>query len=322
MQAQKVISLTEEQRNNTLKNWFKILELENVKEIVSEKHPSFSKEDIKRYNLKLITNFGDYYWVYKGIHKHTKKPYFFCIVEAKKFVVLNLRACSAYYHLFKDEIDKVSGYDFNARCQVFLCTTYTIAEGMKSHIAYDVFPCLYRFISLPEIYVLIGSKNPDSMYGLAYDYKINKDITPIHSNGLSYATIYDTDIIARMLNANEGDIISHRRLLWENGTAYSEIYNRCVKRTSSGLSNMLPDGKCFGHMVTEGSSVSQKEIDDKKEDETQDLVEKDSDLIDKDAEDAENPKEDEDDYSDSEELNYESGKDYDDTDDSTDEDDD
>lgn len=310
MQAQQVISLNDEQRKTTLSNWFKVLNLEDMKELVAEKHPSFTKEDVRKYNLKIITNFGDYYWVYRGIHKETKKPYFFCIVQATKFVLLNLRACSAYYKLFKDEIDKVNGYDFHARCQVFLCTTFTVAEGMRTHVASDIFPCLYRFMPLPDLYVLIGSKNPDSMYGLAYDYKINTEISTKHSNGLSYASIYDTDVISRMLNANEGDIITHKRILWESGTAYSEIYNRCVKRTSSGLHSILPDGKCFGHMVYE-AEVEEEHA----------LIEKDEDLID--APIKEEGEDDDEDY-DSDDIDYEPEKDEDenseDDDDETDDD--
>lgn len=267
MQSQSVIALTDEQRKTTLTHWFELLELEDIKELVSERHPSFKKEIVRKHSLKIVTSFGDWYWVYKGTHKITKKPFFFCIVHATKFVVLNLRACSAYYRLFEKEIDTVEGYDFNARCQVFLCTTYTVGEGLRARIAPDIFPCLYRFIALPDLYVNIGSKTPNSLFGLAFDYKINHEISPTHSNGLSYAVIYDSDVIARMLNANENDVITHRRLLWENGTAYPEIYNRCVKRTASGLNSILPDGKCFGHMYKERIVANDaSSIDTKNED--------------------------------------------------------
>ena len=262
MQNQRVIALNDEQRQNTLKNWFELLELEDIKELVAEKHPSFKKTDVKKYALKTITNFGDYYWVYRGTHKQTKKHYYFCIVHATKFVVLNLRACAAYYPLFKDDIEPVSGYDMKAEAQVFLCTTYTMAEGVRSHVASDIFPCLYRFIPLPDLYVLIGSKNPDSKFGLAFDYTITRNGNRRHSNGLEYASIYDTDVIARMFNANEGDIITHKRLLWENGSVYSEIYNRTVKRTPSNLNHILPDGKCFGNMNV--NEVDTNDVEDER----------------------------------------------------------
>ena len=268
MQTQRVIALTDEQRQTTLNRWFDILELEDIKEVVSEKHPSFKKEDVKKYSLKIVTNFGDHYWVYRGTHKKTKK-YYFCIVHATKFVVLNLRACSAYYHMFKDDIDVVKGYDMNAVAQVFLCTTFTVAEGVRTHVPSDIFPCLYRFVPLPDLYVLIGSKNPNSVFGLAYDYSISRDGNTKHSNGLEYASIHDTDIIARMLNANENDVITHKRLLWENGTVYSEIYRRTVRRTSANLNYILPDGKCFGNM----------NFNDNVPESNEDLVEKDNDAI-------------------------------------------
>ena len=251
MQSQKIITLTDEQRESTLKNWFKVLNLTDVKTLMSERHPDFSKDTIRKYNLKIINNFGDYYWLIRGVNETTKKPYFFCIMDGTKFVALNLRAFSAYYHIFEKEVEPVNGYDFSAECQVFICTTFTLTLTMRQHIPADIFPCLYRFIPLTDLYVMLGSKSPDSMYGLAYDYKLErtpKGVVPKHNNGLEYAIILDTDIGARMLNASENDVVVHKRLLWENGIAYEEEYRRCVKRTSGNLNMVLPDGKCFGNM--------------------------------------------------------------------------
>lgn len=263
MQSQKIITLTEEQRESTLKNWFKALNLTDVKVIMSQRHPEFSKEIVRKYNLKVIANFGDYYWLIRGVNATTKKPYFFCIMDGTKFVALNLRAFSAYYHLFENEVEKIDGYDFNAECQVFVCTTFTLTLTMRQHIPADIFPCLYRFIPLTDLYMMLGSKNENSMYGLAYDYSIErtpKGVIPKHDNGLEYAVILDTDIGARMLNASENDVIVHKRLLWESGIAYVEEYRRCVKRTSGNLNMVLPDGKCFGNMNFTKSDATRKTI--------------------------------------------------------------
>ena len=78
-----------------------------------------------------------------------------------------------------------------------------------------------------------------------------------------------------MLNANENDVITHKRLLWENGTVYSEIYKRIVRRTSANLNYILPDGKCFGNMNYNDNVPESNE---------QDLVEKDNDAIVKEVE--------------------------------------
>lgn len=266
MQARQTIALTHDQLERTLKNWFEVLQLEKIEKLFDENHPKFTNEDIQKYNLHKISDFGDHYWMYKGIHKESHKPYFFILVEARNFELLYFRACSWYYHVFEHEIDKVEGFDFNAECQVFLCSTFTIAEAKRTHIATNIFPCLYRFIPLTDLYILLGSKNPDSKFGLAYDYELTrinpKDAIPFRTvngeladkrqvditSGLYYANILCSDVIARMLNANPGDIISHRRLIWESGTVYSEPYKRIVQRVANNLNAIQPDGKCFGNM--------------------------------------------------------------------------
>lgn len=248
MQAQQTWVLNEEQREVTIKNWFELLNMETVEKIIDEPHPRFSKDDIKKYNLKLVTKFANHYWVYKCIQKETHIPHFFIFVEATKFDLIFFRACSWYYHIFEDELQPVNGYDFNATCQVFLCPTFTIAAGMRTHVATDIFPTLYRFVPLADVYISLGSKAPDSKFGLAYDYSLTRHDPNAEKKPKEYATILSSDVIARIMNANPGDVITHTRLLWESGTAYSEKYHRVVQRVASSLNVVQPDGKCFGHM--------------------------------------------------------------------------
>lgn len=248
MQAQQTWVLNDEQRETTIKNWFELLNMESVDKIIDEAHPKFTKDDIKKYNLKLVTKFANHYWVYKCIQKETKIPHFFIFVEATKFDLIFFRACSWYYHVFESELKPVNGYDFNATCQIFLCPTFTIAAGMRTHVATDIFPTLYRFIPLTDVYLTLGSKAHDSKFGLAYDYKLTRYDANAEKKPKEYATILSSDVMARIMNANPGDVITHTRLLWESGTAYSEKYHRIVQRVASSLNVVQPDGKCFGHM--------------------------------------------------------------------------
>ena len=253
MQAQQTRVLNDEQREITIKNWFELLNMESVEKLIDESHPKFTKDDIKKYNLKLVTKFANHYWVYKCIQKETHIPHFFIFVEATKFDLIFFRACSWYYHIFENELQSVHGYDFNAICQIFLCPTFTIAAGMRTHVATDIFPTLYRFVPLTDVYLALGSKAPNSNFGLAYDYSLTRYDPNAKKKSKEYATILSSDVIARIMNANPGDVITHTRLLWESGTAYSEKYHRIVQRVASSLNVIQPDGKCFGHMdVYEG----------------------------------------------------------------------
>ena len=121
---------------------------------------------------------------------------------------------------------------------------------MRTHIATDIFPTLYRFVPLADVYLALGSKTPDSKFGLAYDYILTRYDPNAEKKSKEYATIRSSDVIARIMNANPGDTITHTRLIWESGTAYSEKYHRTVQRVASSLNIVQPDGKCFGHMGT------------------------------------------------------------------------
>ena len=87
-QAQKVIQLTSEQIETTLNNWYKLLNVKDVTTIKDEPHPRFGEEEIKKYNLKLITKFGYRYVLKRGINENEKYVYFF-IVYSDRFEALH-----------------------------------------------------------------------------------------------------------------------------------------------------------------------------------------------------------------------------------------
>ena len=102
-------------------------------------------------------------------------------------------------------------------------------------------PCLYRFVSLAEMYPMIGSK--EGIFGLTYDYKIVP--YEVAYNGRAYPIIFDYDVIVKILNAIPGDIICCKRVLNE-GSPYGEYYIRKVTSTASDINIINPSGICYG----------------------------------------------------------------------------
>ena len=237
MQSQKIHLLNKEQIQTTMTNWFNIMGLSDVKTIKSEAHPSFSDENIKQYDLPHITKFAKFYSLYSTMKD--KKPLFFFVIESDRFDVLHLRACVGWWHLIKAEVhDEVYP-------QVFICPAYVVTNAMKVHIPINIFPCLYRVVSLCEIYPRIGSKT--NVFGLSYDLKLMKDHKEFEDYEKELPAILDSDVDVKILNAIPGDIISCKRIIFDE-FPYGEFYFRKVESTITGISSITPGGLCFGNL--------------------------------------------------------------------------
>ena len=88
---------------------------------------------------------------------------------------------------------------------------------------------------------MIGSK--DGLFGMSYDYKI----IPYEKtyNGREYPVIFDYDVMVKVLNALNGDLICCKRILSE-GSPYGEYYIRRVESTASDVGIINPSGICEG----------------------------------------------------------------------------
>ena len=254
-QAQEIRCLTKEQIETVMKNWCKILNLSNLKTIFTGK-PVFSKHNEELYGLPHITKFADNYTVYEALcngngSSNDSGAYnmYFIVLEADKFDKLNVSACCWFYHLFEDKINKNG---INGRPQVYICPAYVITDTMFLHVPVNIIPCLYRFASLAEMYPMIGSK--EGLFGMTYDYKIIP-FEPAY-NGRIYPTIFDYDVIVKILNAVDGDIIQCKRVLSE-GSPYGEYYFRRVMSTVSEINIINPSGLCNG--TSDGPSVTERQ---------------------------------------------------------------
>lgn len=279
-QIQEVRCLTKEQIETVLKNLSSILHLKNLTKIFDGK-PVFSKENEEKYGLYHITKFADNYSVYKaefsddyytnvlvrnditykfhattntkmhGVKHHAKRSnskandperskfMYFITLEATKFDKLNISACSWFYHLFEDKINRDG---INGRPQVYISPAFVVTDSLMAHVPTNIIPCLYRFVSLAELYPMIGSTS--GLYGMTYDYTIIPHEESY--NGREYPYIYDYDVIVKILNAVTGDIIQCKRVLSEE-SPYGEYYRRIVMSTMDDIYVISPSGLSFGY---------------------------------------------------------------------------
>lgn len=238
-QAQETRCLSKKQIETTLKNWFKILGVKKS-EILSQGKPVFSKENEDKWNLQHITKFADNYTLWKCTTDD--KPLYFIVIETNKFDKLNISACCWYYHFFENEIDKKSVYP-----QVFICPAFVVTDTMFLHVPVNIIPCRYRFVSLCELYPMIGSST--ELYGMSYNYRLIKNENgelEMPYNGRVYSIIYDKDPMVKLLNGLPSDVIEYSRVMFE-GSPYGEKYRREIVSTMSDINVIAPSGLCLGY---------------------------------------------------------------------------
>lgn len=218
--------LTKKQIETVLTNFCNIHHLVN-RTLIYHGKPVFSKANEEKYNLVHITKFANDYMLYEATFE-SPSPFaghkmYMIIVESTKFDKLHINACSWFYHLFEHNINP-NGIDGHP--QVYLMPAFVITETMMKRVSSNVLPCLYRFVSLTDMYPMIGSSN--GLYGMTFDYEIIPDEELY--NGRVYPVIFDSDVIVKILNAKVGDLIRCRRVMFE-GSPYGEYYIRRVAVT-------------------------------------------------------------------------------------------
>lgn len=233
--------LTEAQVSTVINNYVKVNNYTGLKIIDSGK-PVFSKENEAKYGIPHITMFADKYVIYQMQMPDTKKSNLFVIVMyATKFNKYFLTAAIFYYKKYIEANIDVNGVD--GRPQVILAPAWQITETMRTqHVPVNIFPCLYRFMSLVEVYPMIGSRN--GLYGMTYDY----ERTPFREcyNGRLYPVIYDSDPMVKLLNAMPGELIKCRRVLQEGEGVYNEYSIRQVVTKKSEVGVIVESGICEG----------------------------------------------------------------------------
>lgn len=230
--------LTAGQIETVMNNWFKILNIDSHKVLFKGK-PNFSSENIKQWNLPHLTKFADNYVLYECVRKCHPNLYIITI-ETDKFDKINLQACIWFYHYFDDKVYKTQ----TERPEVFICPAYVITDAMYLHVPINLIPCLYRFVPLPDVYPMIGSRN--ILFSMTYDYTL---LDPSEITGTrQYSIVLDSDPVIKILNALPGDTIQYKRILCE-GSPYGEYYRRTVLSTVTDVNVIAPSGICNGKVL-------------------------------------------------------------------------
>lgn len=205
-------------------------------EIMFNGKPVFSSENIKKWKLPHLTKFADNYTLHR--YDIPNKPSIYIIVlETDKFDKVNLQACIWFYHIFQDTVYKTQ----SVYPEIYISPAFVVTPAMYNHVPINLVPCMYRFVPLPEVYPMIGSKN--MLYSMTWDYKIlNKsEITGTRE----YSILFDSDPIVKILNAVVGDTIQYKRVLCE-GSPYGEYYRRTIVNTMRDIHTIAPSGICSG----------------------------------------------------------------------------
>lgn len=240
-QAIDVTCLTKTQIKTTLDNLAKVLHLTNCQVIFNGK-PEFSKANEERWNLPHMTKFADNYTLYKySIAEDTTitkkgEPFYILTLETDKFDKFHIHACCWFWHLMEDDLK--TNY---TRPHLYLCPAYTVTPGMLLHVPTSTFPCNYRFVTLVEMYPMLGS--PNCLFGLTYDY----DIVPYEDSysGRKHPFIKDSDIMVKILNGMEKDLIRCKRVMFEVAPYTEYSFRSVIRDSDNARQEMSPSGICY-----------------------------------------------------------------------------
>lgn len=247
--------LTPNQIDAIITNWSNILGATECKVLYKGK-PVFSLENIKQWHLPHITKFANNYVLYELTIKDSANLYIITI-ETDKFDKVNIQACIWFYHYFEDKVYKTQ----NSRPEVFICPCFVVTPAMFNHVPINLLPCIYRFVPLPELYPLIGSRS--GPWGMTWDYR---RLTEEEVKGTrSYSIMLDSDPVVKIMNGVPGDTIEHKRVLCE-GSPYTEYYRRTIQSTVTDINAIAPSGICYGR-------YQGKQVEPKADDQTEEIIE-------------------------------------------------
>ena len=228
--------LSKNQIGNIMNNWATIFGA-SKRTILYEGKPVFSAENIKKWNLPHLTKFAENYTLHKYEFSDNQPSIFILVIETDKFDKINIQASVWFYHFFQDEVYKTQ----TKRPEIYISPAFVVTPSMYNHVPINILPCMYRFVPLPEVYAMIGSKN--TIYSMTWDYRI---LTDAELEGTrEYSQLFDSDPIVKILNAVPGDTIQYKRVLCE-GSPYGEYYRRKIINTMTDVHLIAPSGICIG----------------------------------------------------------------------------
>lgn len=232
--------------------------------------PSFSEESVKKLeelgiNVGKITKFADNYVIYKlsepkennsvkNLRQHNKnikiknlnnRIEFVIVLDADKFDKQHYLAIIALYPIIHNELAKqlnisrnnlkggsTLNRNFELRsdsdeCLVTIAPTNKLPQSIIKHFDANILPCTYRIVSAQAMYYLLGSTSR-IMGSYCWDYELC-EYEQLY-NKKNYGIIQDSDIVTKILNGRQGDLIICKCVRTE-GTPYAEYEIRQICST-------------------------------------------------------------------------------------------
>lgn len=216
-----VICLTHEQVKINLFNIAEIMKLPKP-ELKFSGELKISKDDIVKYNLSGVTNNADCYELWE-----CKDKFYFIVVYAQTIEIKNFTACDWFNHMFKDFVKGVN------RPKIYLCSAFTIDKSKYAKIPTRLLKFPYRFVIIPKIHPITGSK--DGLNSYVMEYELLKESPDKAFNNRDYSEILASDPVVKITNALPGELIRYKYIANDAGNVFTSYKIRRVTSTRTRL---------------------------------------------------------------------------------------
>ena len=263
------IKITLDQAEIVIENLAKVRHFTKVEKLFKGL-PSFSEESVKKLeelgiNVGKITKFADNYVIYKlsepkennsvkNLRQYNKnikiknlnnRIEFVIVLDTDKFDKQHYLAIIELYPIIHNELAKQLNINRNDlkggstlnrnfelksnsdECLVTIAPTNKLPQSIIKHFDANILPCTYRIVSAQAMYYLLGSTSR-IMGSYCWDYELC-EYEQLY-NKKKYGVIQDSDIVTKILNGRQGDLIICKCVRTE-GTPYAEYEIRQICST-------------------------------------------------------------------------------------------
>lgn len=259
--------LTEEQLSTCIKNFAYIRHFGNVEMIYNGKVSNNEKaaKPLKELNIALPkgNKSSSTYTIYKfsnivendsvrelreynydiKIKNLNNRVEFMIVLNTEKVDKVCLTSLVLLYHLMENDLTKNNGYVINKNVYqtyipddsetfITIALTTPIDQTINRSLTLRYLPCNYNFISLYSIYPLIGSKSK-LWYGMCCDFELC-EYEELY-NHKNYASIYNDELVVKILNGKIGDLIICKIILNEGRPYFEYSIKRIISRNNDDI---------------------------------------------------------------------------------------
>lgn len=216
--VKETICLTHEQVLNNLNNLSQIMKLPKLE----------LKYEGKLKEYKTTLKLAECYELYE-----CKNEFYFIVVYASNFNIQYFQACSYFEKMFHESVKTPE------RPKIYLCSAFTISKTNLKSLSMDILSVPFRFILIPSIHPLTGSKSLLQAHIMSYELLKTKDVA---FNGKDFPLIMDSDPAVKLVNALPGELIRYKEVILDNGKPYTQYKIRRVVKTKSSIKEISNSG--------------------------------------------------------------------------------